>query len=291
MKFINSLFLISVCVCLLSGCGTDRSQTVVIGCKNFTEQAVLGEIIAQTIEQHTELTVVRKWNLGGTMICHQALTSGEIDIYPEYTGTAYITILNQTELTDAKTIFDRVNDHYQTKFRCEWLEPFGANNTYTLTVRKSDAKAWNITSISELNSVSESLIAGFTAEFMERQDGYPKLQQRYGLRFNQVVDLEPGLMYDAIANQSVDVICGFSTDGRIQAFDLVELDDDLNFFPPYFAAPVVRQEIFLQHPQLKPLLNKLGGVLTNQTMQQLNLRVDQDQASAKKVAEDFLATL
>ncbi|MDP8244156.1 MAG: glycine betaine ABC transporter substrate-binding protein [Candidatus Hinthialibacter antarcticus] len=283
--------LICVCVLLLSQCGIDRSQTVVLGCKNFTEQIILGEIIAQMIEQNTKLKVVRKWNLGGTMVCHQALLAGEIDLYPEYTGTAYMNVLGQNTIQDATRTFKFVQQKYLEEFQCEWLPAFGLNNTYTITVRREDAEKWNVKSISGLQSFAGELTAGFTAEFMERQDGWPQLREQYGLPFAKVVDLEPGLMYEAIANNNVDVICGFSTDGRISVYDLVALEDDLHFFPPYYAAPVARTAVFDLHPELKGLLSQLAGSLDNQTMQELNLQVDEHKVAPKSVAKEFLATM
>ncbi|MBZ0257196.1 glycine/betaine ABC transporter substrate-binding protein [bacterium] len=282
-----------ICICSIcfTQCGVDRSQTLILGCKNFTEQIILGEIIAQTIEDNTDLNVVRKWNLGGTMVCHQALVSGEIDIYPEYTGTAYITILGNQEIKDATSTFQTVQDEYQKRFQCEWLPPFGLNNTYTITVWRGEAEQWKLKTISDLKERAPKMIAGFTAEFMERPDGYPKLKEKYGLNFAKVVDMEPGLMYQAISDNEVNVICGFSTDGRIPAYNLVALEDDLNFFPPYYAAPVARLEVLQQHPELKALFQKLAGSIDNDAMQQMNLQVDEKKMLPETVAKDFLKAL
>lgn len=281
-----------ICICSFgfTQCGVDRSQTLILGCKNFTEQIILGEIIAQTIENKTDLKVVRKWNLGGTMVCHQALVSGEIDIYPEYTGTAYITILGNQEIQDATSTFQTVQDEYKKQFHCEWLPPFGLNNTYTITVRRGEAEQWKLKTISDLKERAPQMIAGFTAEFMERPDGYSKLKETYGLNFSKVVDMDPGLMYQAISDNEVNVICGFSTDGRIPAYNLVALEDDLNFFPPYNAAPVARLEVLQQHPELKAAFQKLAGSIDNDAMQQMNLQVDETKMLPETVAKDFLAT-
>jgi glycine betaine/choline ABC-type transport system substrate-binding protein len=283
--------LVFVCGFAQMNCGVDRSQTVILGCKNFTEQIILGEIIAQTIETNSDLKVIRKWNLGGTMVCHQALVSGEIDIYPEYTGTAYINVLGQEEILDADLTYQKVKQEYLTRFNCEWMPPFGMNNTYTITVRKDDAESLNLETISDLKERAADMAAGFTAEFMERPDGFPQLRKKYGLEFSKVVDLEPGLMYQAIANHEVDVICGFSTDGRIPAYDLVALEDDLKFFPPYYAAPVVRSSLLEAHPELKEMFTKLEDSVTNEKMQELNLLVDEQKQSPKTVAKNFLSSL
>ncbi len=273
----------------LHQCGAiDKEKTLVLGCKNFTEQIILGEIIAQAIEDNTDLSVMRKWNLGGTMICHQALISGEIDLYPEYTGTAYINILNNQHIKDATDTYQIVQSAYQKKFQCKWLPPFGINNTYTITVRKSDAIQRKWRTISDLKLDSINLSAGFTSEFMVRHDGYPQLKQKYNLDFAKVVDLEPGLMYQAIANNNIDVICGFSTDGRIPAFDLVSLKDDLHFFPPYYAAPVIRLDALQKHPELKQIFDKLSHSIDNKKMQEMNLLVDEKKINPTIVAQNFL---
>jgi glycine betaine/choline ABC-type transport system substrate-binding protein len=271
--------------------GIDKEKTLVLGCKNFTEQIILGEIIAQTIEENTDLTVMRKWNLGGTMICHQALISGEIDIYPEYTGTAYINILKNKTIRDATSTYQIVQRDYREQFKCEWLPQLGINNTYTITVRRADAIQRKWKTISDLTRDSLDLSAGFTSEFMVRHDGYPQLKRKYNLDFAKVVDIEPGLMYQAIANNNIDVICGFSTDGRIPAFDLFSLKDDLNFFPPYYAAPVVRLDTLEKHPELKKIFDNLSHSIDNKKMQEMNLLVDEKKINPTIVAQNFLHEL
>lgn len=259
-----------------------------IGSKNFTEQLVLGELMAQLIEDQTSLGVVRSFNLGGTMICHGALESGEIDVYPEYTGTALTAILDQPVVSDPKEALQIVSKDYREQFSADWLEPFGFNNTYAITVRGSDAEERGWEDISDLSAAAGDLRAGWTAEFSERPDGYPGLRERYGLEFGEVRDLDPGLMYQAIASGEVDVICAFATDGRIAAYDLKPLEDDLAFFPPYQAAPVVRTEILRAHPELRRVLEVLGGLLDDGTMQQLNYEVDEQKRTPHDVAREFL---
>jgi len=262
--------------------------TVRIGTKNFTEQLILGELMAKLIEAHAGLSVERRFNLGGTMICHGALTSGQIDLYPEYTGTALTAILKQPVIADPDEAHKTVARQYRQRFSAEWLRPFGFNNTYAITVRKSDAASEGLRTISDLAEVSGTLRAGFTAEFSERPDGYPGLRRAYGLRFREVLDLDPAIMYQAIASNEVDVICAFATDGRIAAFGLQPLRDDRGFFPPYQAAAVVRAEVLRAHPELRKVLELLAGRLDDATMQQLTFEVDEKKRRPGKVARGFL---
>ena len=263
-------------------------QTVRIGSKNFTEQLILGELMSQMIEAHTDLDVDRRFNLGGTMICHEALAAGEIDLYAEYTGTGLVTVLKRPVGSDTDSVFNIVRAEYKKQFKLEWLEPFGFNNTYALTVRKSDARENEWQTISDLATSAETLRAGFTAEFSERADGYPGVRQAYGFGFPEVRDLEPSLMYQAVAKSEVDVICAFTTDGRIAAYDLQPLVDDRRFFPPYFAAPVIRLGFLRTHSNVRDVLVKLAGVLDDTTMQSLNFEVDEKGRNPKDVVRNFL---
>lgn len=262
--------------------------TVRVGTKNFTEQLILGELMAQLIEARTDLRVERRFNLGGTMISHEALKSGGIDLYAEYTGTALTAILKQPAIADPDRAYETVTRKYRQRFAADWLRPFGFNNTYAITVRKSDASSRNLRTISDLIAISGTLRAGFTAEFSERPDGYLGLRRAYGLQFREVRDLDPALMYQAIANREVDVICAFATDGRIAAFDLQPLKDDRGFFPPYQAAPVIRAEVLEKHPELRQVLDLLAGILDDVTMQQLNFEVDEKKRRPSDVSRKFL---
>lgn len=270
------------------GSSSADRRTVTIGTKNFTEQLILGELMAQLIEAHTDLKVERRFNLGGTMICHGALKSGGIDLYAEYIGTALTAILERSVIADPDRAYETVANEYRQRFAAAWLRPFGFNNTYAITVRRSDATARNLRTISDLIPISETLRAAFTAEFSERPDGYPGLRRAYGLEFREVRDLDPALMYQAIANGEAEVICAFATDGRIAAFELQPLGDDRGFFPPYQAAPVVRTEALEAHPELGEVLDLLGGRLDDATMQSLNFDVDEKKRSPADVARAFL---
>ncbi len=291
----NRFFLLSLClaaaVCVVAvSCGNRDARAVLrVGTKNFTEQLILGEMIAQLIEDRTDLAVDRKFNLGGTMICHGAMVNGEIDVYPEYTGTALTAILKREVISNPDSAYRVVADAYLEQFDCAWLEPFGFNNTYAITVKGARAQVEGWETIDDLRKAAPDLSAGFTAEFAERPDGYPGLSKAYGFEIGTVRDLDPGLMYRAVADDHVDVICAFATDGRIAAYNLKPLEDDRGFFPPYYAAPVVRSEVLKTHPELLDVLGALGGALSDSTMQQLNYQVDEKQLEPAAVARDFLA--
>lgn len=259
-----------------------------IGTKNFTEQFILGELMAQMIEAHTSLNVKRVFNLGGTVICHEALTRGDIDLYPEYTGTGLTAILKERVPEEPAKVLDLVREAYVERFSCVWLSPFGFNNTYAITVRRAEAERNKWKSISDLREGAADLTAGFTSEFIERPDGYPGLRTAYGFVFGDARDMGPELMYQAAAQGDVDVICAFATDGRIPAYELQVLTDDRTFFPPYHAAPVVRRQTLNAFPELRNVLGQLAGALDDETMQRLNYEVDEKKRAPADVARDFL---
>jgi osmoprotectant transport system permease protein len=259
-----------------------------VGTKNFTEQLVLGELMVQLIEARTEIAVERRFNLGGTMIAHGALISGGIDLYAEYTGTALTTILGRQVVADPERVLEIVSAAYRERFDAEWLQPFGFNNTYAISVRGVDAARHGWERISDLAGEAPRLRAGFTSEFAERPDGYPGLRRAYGLSFAGVRDLDASLMYESLAQGEVDVICAFATDGRIAAYDLQTLADDRGVFPPYYAAPVVRAEALRSHPRLPEVLGLLADLLDDETMRRLNYEVDGAGRSPRAVARVFL---
>jgi osmoprotectant transport system permease protein len=273
----------------LSG-GVVQGGVIRIGSKNFTEQLVVGELIAQIIEERTSYRVQRYFNLGGTMICHQALVGNEIDLYVEYTGTAWTAILKRRTTGDPKQLLREVRQVYRARFNLEWLNPLGFNNTYTITVREDDANLRGWETLSDLARDARGLNAGFTAEFSERPDGYPGLRDAYDLHFSGIKDLDPSLMYEAIARREVDVICAFATDGRIDAYGLKPLIDESRYFPPYHAAPVVRRELLSGHPQIRRALESLAGMLDDDTMRRLNSEVDLEKLSPDEVVRDFLTS-
>ncbi len=284
---LRRLLLAGVC-CTALARTVPAADVVRIGSKNFTEQEILGELVAQRIEQCTDLRVDRKFGLGGTGVCHAALVAGELDIYVEYTGTALLNVLKREVRTDADEVYRIVAKAYRERFQLEWLPPMGFNNTYAVTVRAAHAGAQGWQAISDLADVAGQLSAGFTAEFMERPDGYPGLRRAYAFDFGRTADLDPGLMYQAVADGQVDVICAFATDGRIAAYNLKVLHDDRSFFPPYDAAPVIRHALLDDHPEIRDVLAVLAGTIDDRTMRRLNHAVDELRRTPAEVARHWI---
>ncbi len=277
-----------------SRAGNTSAIKIRIGSKNFTEQMVLAEILAQQIERETGFEVERVFNLGGTIICHNALIHQEIDLYVEYTGTAYTAILKEdfgANMTDHEVLLDKISRRYKAEFQCEFLDPLGFNNTYAIMAKRDVAASRNWKTINDLKSTADTLTVGFNSEFSEREDGYPGLAARYGFQFGSVKNLAPELMYQAVREGSVDLICGFSTDGKIPQFDLTILRDDLDFFPPYEAVPVVRSEVLEQYPEIRAALNPLAGAIKDSQMQILNQQAESGSSSIPAIAEAFLYSL
>ncbi|WP_258359948.1 glycine betaine ABC transporter substrate-binding protein [Moorella sulfitireducens] len=272
-----------------AGCGgTGAKGTVVVGSKDFTENIILGEMMAQLIEAHTDLKVERKLNLGGTLVNFNALKKGELDLYADYTGTGLVAILKMDVINDPQEAYDTVQKEYNEQFKLKWLKPFGFNNTYALAVPEEVAERHNLQKISDLKSVAGEMVFGAEQEFFNRPDGYDGLIAAYGLNFKSARQMETGLKYEAIGNKMVDVIDAFSTDGQLITYNLKILEDDKHFFPPYFAAPLVRMDTLEKYPQLEEVLNKLAGQLDDDEMRQLNYQVDEEKKEVAQVARDFL---
>ncbi len=271
------------------GCGDGTGdRTVVIGSKNFTEQVILGELLAQQIEAKTDLKVIRKLNLGGTFICHQALVAGELTAYVEYTGTALTAILESAPARKPNTVFRLVQEAYRDKFDLEWLPPLGFTNTFAILVREDAAKRHGVTSISDLAKVASRWKAAFGYEFLERADGFPGLADLYGLKFAAApVVMDLALTYQALADGRVDVIAGDSTNGLIHSLGLKILEDDKGYFPPYEAAPVVSAAALERFPELRQALTALAGSLSDEDMRRINGLVDGERRNAREVVMAF----
>jgi osmoprotectant transport system substrate-binding protein len=271
----------------LTGCGSGEKR-IVIGSKNFTEQLILAELMAQHIEANTDLKVERRLNLGGTFVCHQGLIAGQLDLYPEYTGTAYSAILKLPPLKDAKQVYDRTRKAYQTQFKLEWTEPLGFNNTFAMVIRGEDARRLKLKTLSDAAKYTPQWQAGFGYEFAERADGFPGLAKTYDLKFAKpprTMDL--GLIYRALTANQVDIVAGNSTDGVLSRLDLVMLKDNKNYFPPYEVAPVVRQQTLQKYPALRQALRSLGNKISEAQMQKLNDQVDSQKQDIKQVVQSF----
>ncbi len=263
-------------------------DTITITGKNFTEQEIMVYIMGHLIEEHTDLQVNYESFLGGTAPAFEGVNTGNYDMYMEYTGTGLLSILKEDMVSDPDEAYEIVKKKFKEDYNLVWLEPFGFNNTYTLTLRKEDAESNNIKTISDLKKMAPELTLGSEPEFLEREDGYPGLIDTYGIEFKNTQAMDSGIMYSAIKNGDVDVIDAFSTDGRIPAFDLQVLEDDQNFFPPYYATPVIRADTLEKHPELEKVLGMLVGKIDNEKMQELNARVDIDKEQYEDVAVEFL---
>jgi glycine betaine/choline ABC-type transport system substrate-binding protein len=277
------------CLILFTGCRARPANTIIIGSKNFTEQAVLGELLAQHIEARTGLKVERRFYLSGTYICHQALVTGRIDGYVEYTGTALTAILRDRPEGDAHAVYARVQQEYSRRFHLAVTEPLGFNNTFAIVIRGEDARRLGLRTISQAAPYAPHWRAGFGYEFMERPDGYRGLAKTYGLTFREpprIMDL--GLLYRALLAKQVDLVAGNATDGLIAANDLTVLDDDKHYFPPYEAVPVFREETLQRYPQVRVALAELAGKISDVDMRRMNYAVDGDHRDTALVVRAFL---
>jgi osmoprotectant transport system permease protein len=265
------------------------SGAIVVGSKNFTEQLVLGELLAQAIERDAGLPVDRRLNLGGTLICDQALLTGDIDVYVEYTGTALTAVFHEPVSRDSSAVFETVRAHYAKTGRT-LLPPLGFNNTFAILVRGADARSRGLRSVDDAARESAHWRAGFGYEFLERPDGYPGLAKAYGLRFPdapRAMDLT--LSYRALAAGQVDLIAGDATAGLIKGLDLFQLEDNRHYFPPYDAAAVARAETLLRYPQLRTALEKLSGRVSAADMRAMNYAADVEHRDVPVIVREFLA--
>ena len=273
---------------LLAAACTGGGRPVVIGSKNFTESVILGELVAQQLER-AGVPVVRRLNLGGTFVCHEALVAGQLDGYVEYTGTAYAAVLKLPPPADPHMVRATVDSAYRSRWHLQWMPSLGFDNTFAMLVRRVDAERLHVHSLSEAASLSGQWRAGFGYEFMERADGFPGLATKYGLAFRSapsVMDL--GLTYRALAEGKVDIIAGNSTDGQIKALDLYQLEDDRHYFPPYEAAVVIRDQTLERFPAARRALLALGGTISAEAMRDMNYQVDVRHQDVKAVAAEFL---
>jgi len=267
---------------LLASCAPRNA--IVVGSKNFTEQVLLGEILAQQIEQKLGTPVIRKLDLGGTLLAHEALTAGSIDIYPEYTGTALTAVLKQPPQPDPQAVLKSVRDAYQRQWQLAWLDPLGFNNTFAMIVRRDE----------KVKSLSDAARArawhmGVGYEFQQRPDGLDGLLKTYQLRLNgDLVTMDLGLLYSALQSRKVDMIAANSTDGLISVLDVAVLDDDRRYFPPYQCAVVAREATLARYPKLRGILEQLSGRLSDDAMRRLNYQVDGKHRAVAEVAAEWL---
>jgi len=282
-------FLVFCClVLLLTSCQPHSSSDIIVGSKDFTEQDILGELLAQHIEATTKLKVERRPRLGGSFVCHNAITTGKIDAYIEYTGTAFTGIFNQKPINDPKVVWEKLRADYAQEFRLEVMPSLGFEDTFAMIIRSEDAKHYQVKTLSEAAQYTPQWRGGFGYEFLEREDGFPGLAKTYGLHFikaPQIMDL--GLIYRALIQKLVDMIAGNSTDGQIARLGLVVLEDDKHYFPPYEAVPIVRQETLKKYPQLRTAIAQLSGKISAAEMRQLNYLAEGELRDVTEIVREF----
>ncbi|HEX4310988.1 MAG TPA: glycine betaine ABC transporter substrate-binding protein [Acidobacteriaceae bacterium] len=287
MKLAFLTLAVSVCA-VVAGCSPPRPDHPVIGAKNFTEQVVLGELLAQEIEAKSPLTVERRFYLAGSYICQQAMVAGRIDAYVEYTGTALTAILKQPLDRDPDRVLRTVRNLYQSKYQITVGPPLGFENTFAMVIRGDDAKRLHLTQLGQAARYTPQWRLGVGYEFEQRPDGLRGLSAAYGLKFMgppRTMDL--GLLYRALEDHQVDMIAANSTDGPIQALGLTALADDKHYFPPYQAVPLVRDEALEQWPEIRVALEALAGKVTAEQMREMNQEVDDGHRDPGDVVRDF----
>ncbi|MBZ9609286.1 ABC transporter permease subunit [Clostridium estertheticum] len=282
-----SVLVVIIIVSTVASSFVKNKDTIVVGSKNFSEQLILGNMVASLIEAKTDIKVTRKLNLGGTNVVFSAMKSKDVDVYVEYTGTGLVNILKKPTMSDPFKVYDVMKNDFSKNYDIDVMKPLGFNNTYVIAVKNDFAKKNNLTTISDLSKISSKYNAGFTMEFSARQDGYLGVEKLYNLNFKSLKGIDGGLRYTALEKGETQVLDAFATDGLLEKFHLKLLKDDKSFFPPYYAVPVIRAETLKKHPELKDVLLLLEGKITDEDMRALNYRVDNEE-QPRKVAEDFL---
>jgi osmoprotectant transport system substrate-binding protein len=272
---------------LLTGCGAHNH--IVVGSKNFTEQLILGEIIAQHIEARTHQPVERKLDLGGTLLAHQALLAKDIDMYPEYTGTAFTNVLKRSGVTDPAAVLEQVRAEYSSGFHLDWLDPLGFENSFAMTVRGDDARSRHLQTLSDAAADPMGFTLGAGYEFLTRPDAYGALNRAYAIKWTGPPEsMDLGLLYQALEQKQVSMAAANTTDGLLNKLDVTVLRDDKHVFPPYQACIVVRQEALTAYPNLRAILSELSGKISDTEMRKMNYAVDAQHRPARDVAKEFL---
>jgi osmoprotectant transport system substrate-binding protein len=288
MKIRKLLAFSALALVALLPLASQAQQAVRVGSKNFTEQFVLAEIYAQSLEA-AGIKTEKKLNLGGTLIAHKALEEKQIDFYPEYTGTMLLAVLKQEPMTDAKAVYDKVKEAY-AKMGLVVLSQSNLNNGYVMVVRPETAQKYKLETLSDLARAAKDLKIGAGPEFRDRKDGLPGLKAKYDMVFGEDLQMAIGLRYQALKNDQIQVVNGYSTDGMISTLKLKRLRDDKSLWPPYFVVPVIRREALEANPKIGEVLNRVSALLDETTMAQMNFLVDGEKQEPKDVARDFLKT-
>ena len=267
----------------------DRSRTIHIATKPMTEQFILGEMLSLLIENNTDYNVVITKGIGGgTSNIHPALLKGEFDMYPEYTGTGWLVVLKKDTCPVHEELYPQLQKEYYEKYGVKWIAPYGFNNSYGLAVNKQNAEKYNLKNFSDLAKYPGVFTLGAEYDFYEIPKGYKDLCEQYGLKFKKTLDMDIGLKYEAIKSGKIDVMNIFTSDGQLSHSGLTVLEDDKHFFPTYYCATVVREDCLEKHPGLENILAKMGGILTDEEMSELNYQVDVEGRSDREVAKIFL---
>ncbi|MEY8356071.1 glycine betaine ABC transporter substrate-binding protein [Lachnospiraceae bacterium 54-53] len=285
---VAALLLAGIFLFTSAGGQMESARSISIGSKDFTEQEILGNMVADLIEDRTDISVNRRLSLGGTQVCFGALNNGDIDLYIEYSGTAYTDMLKHLPISDMEEVYETVKEEFKELYDISVLKQMNFNNTYTLAVTQEAAEKYGFETISDFAKKAGSMTSGTTFEFKNREDGLPGLQKVYGFRLGNSLALDSAPRYSALQRGEVDVIDAFATDGLLKKFNLKTLVDDKNFFPPYFAIPVIRGESLEKYPEIPALVEELGLLLTDEVMMELNYKVDELQQTPAEVAREFL---
>lgn len=292
LKVMGAIVIVVLLFTALKPMFTNKTEdTITIGSKNYTEQLILGNMYAELVEEHTDLKVDKRLNLGGSSVAFNALTTNELDMYVDYTGTMLVNILNAEPIKDAQKAYDYTKEKMNTEYNLSVLDQLGFNNTYTLSMMPDIAEKYNINTISDLAKYTDELVASPTLEFENREDGLIGLNKLYNMEFKSVKAMDGSLRYTALDNNECQVIDAFSTEGLLKKFGLKVLEDDKNFFVPYYAAPLVNNETLNKYPELKDVFNMLSGKIDENTMQDLNYQVDELGKTPEEVAYNFLVDL
>lgn len=266
-----------------------NDKKITVASKNYTEQLILGNVLSELIKNNTDIEVEEKFNLGGSQVTFNAITSGAVDLYAEYLGTGYVNILNINDNnSNREEVYNIVKDRFKSDYNLEILNPLGFNNTYAMAVTQETAEKYNLKTVSDLAKVSQELVIGPTIEFPNREDGLIGLEKAYNMKFKDVKAVDGGLRYTAVANNETQVIDAFTTDGLIDKFNLAVLEDDKNFFPPYDAVTVIREDTLEKFPELREVIAMVEGKLTEEKMRKMNYEVDINKRDVKTVAKEFL---
>ncbi len=284
-----ALLVLGALLPLLAGCGGGGAsgEPVRIGCKNMPEQMILQEILAQLIEAKTDIEVERIEPISGNNV-QVAMENGEIDLYPEYTGTGWLTVLKHEPTSDADYLYENLVKEYQERYDMTWVGLYGFENTYTLALRPETAAQYQLETISDLAPVSDQLIFGANFDYFEREDGYNALCDAYGLHFKDTAEVDMGLKYQTLVEGNCDVINAYTTDSQIADYGLVTLADDKKFFTDYRCSTVVRNEVLEAHPDLLDVLHLMDGLISNEEMVQMNYELNTEHRLEKEIAADFL---